>query len=412
MGLPELINEYGEEVITNSDLTSTGGLKNKDRVIRKLNIMFEHVEVSGRGRKIQFTLSGLRNEYVLDKRREQITTLQSMLLHNLKSLIANNQLPKEPYTVNQWMEMLGAGKFYSDIQELNKKLHGKGVEKYFLLNWLPNLNNYKEPNFDKIINDVTVSKEINYLIIKWYKLQFESLIPKAKYLGIKFSEIIMGKRSGDKEIHPLSEDEKKALLSFITDNIKYTGANSRMPWEIVEYNRFISGMGYSKVYTMYTCEVSDKMTFVDYKPIPREKLSPVYIQALKKHIVHKEIGKYKGFFNGLTKLPYRLSVERLDHVNDLWALRSIEKKDLDSLIIKRLQTDYELLLGISTDTIIDKLIRSRMLYKVFKEIIKMFCDIELDDTYYNNAVKNWENAYEKEVENGIEPFSVMEVLKG
>lgn len=411
MGLPELINEYGEDVITNSDLTSTGGLKNKDRVIRKLNIMFEHVETSGRGRKIQFTLSGLRNEYVLDKRREQMSELQRMLLHNLKYLISSNQLPQEPYTARQWMTILGVKQFYKSANELNKKFCEKEIEDHCLLSWMPNFNNYKEPELYKLMNDTAVLKEINYLINRWYKMQFVSMVSKAEYLGIKFHEIFMGKKKGSKKKYILNKSEKRILANFIEISINQTGVSSRMPWENVEYNNFIRSMGYSKVYTMYTCEVDSKMTFVDYKMIPKEEMDYMHIKALKKHIVHKEVGKYKGFFNGLTKLPYWLSVERLDHVNDLWALRSIERKDLDSLIIKRLQTDYELLLGLSTDAIIDKLIRSRMLYKVFKEIIKVFCDIELDDTYYNNAVKNWENAYEKEVENGIEPFSVMEVLK-
>lgn len=412
LGLPELINKYGDEVITNSDLTATGGLKNKDRVIRKLNIMFKHVETHGRGKNIQFTLSEMRSEYILDKRREHITELQSMLLHNLKYLIASNQLPAIPLTASQWIDVLGAKRFYEGVQELNKALHKKNVEKHYLLNWKPNLDNYKDPDLNKIINDTTVTKEINYLISSWRKNQFEILIPKANYLGIEFSEVIMGKKVGKNEISRLTSSEEKRLSNFIIDYVKRTGATSRMPWEDTEYHRIMIDMGYSKVYTMYTCKNNGKMMFNDYTSIPKDKMEFLYIQALKEHIVRKEIGKYKGLFNGLTKLPYRLSLNRLELIEDEWILRSIEKYDLRVLIVKRLQSDYELLLGTGMDDIKNKLIRSRMLYKVFKEIVRTLCDIELDDSYYNKAVKDWETAYKEEVQNGIKPFSVIKSVKG
>ncbi|WP_347284081.1 hypothetical protein [Lactobacillus taiwanensis] len=411
LGLPELINKYGDEVITNSDLTATGGLKNKDRVIRKLNIMFKHVETHGRGKNIQFTLSEMRSEYILDKRREHITELQSMLLHNLKYLIASDQLPAIPLTASQWIDVLGAKRFYEGAQELNKSLHKKNVEKHYLLNWKPDLDNYKDPDLDKIINDTTVIKEINYLISSWRKNQFEILIPKANYLGIEFSEVVMGKKVGKNEISRLSSSEKKRLSNFVIDYVKRTGSTSRMPWEDAEYNRIMIDMGYSKVYTMYTCKNSGKMTFANYMSVPKDKMEYLYIQALKEHVVRKEIGEYKGLFNGLTKLPYHLSLNRIELVEDGWILRSIEKYDLRALIAKRLQNDYELLLGTGMDNIKNKLIRSRMLYKAFKEVVKILCDIELDDDYYNKAIKDWETAYKKEVQSGIKPFSVMKLVK-
>lgn len=412
LGLPELINKYGDEVITNSDLTATGGLKNKDRVIRKLNIMFKHVDTYGRGKNIQFALSEMRSEYVLDKRREHITEFQSMLLHNLKYLIANNQLPTIPLTASQWIDVLGADRFYEGVQGLNKTLHKNNASKHYLLNWKPDLNNYKNPDLDKLINDTAVIKEINYLISSWRRKQFEILIPKANYLGIEFSEVIMGKKVGENEINRLTTSEEEKLSNFIIDYVKRTGANSRMHWEDAEYNRLMIDMGYSKVYTMYTCKNNGKMTFDDYTSIPKDKMEFLYIQALKEHIVRKEIGKYKGLFNGLTKLPYCLSLNRLKLIEDEWILRSIEKYDLRVLIVKRLQSDYELLLGTGMDDIKNKLIRSRMLYKVFKEIVRTLCDIELDDSYYNKAVKDWETAYQKEVQDGIKPFSVIKSVKG
>lgn len=411
LGLPELINKYGDEVITNSDLTATGGLKNKDRVIRKLNIMFKHVETHGRGKNIQFTLSEMKSEYILDKRREHITELQSMLLHNLKYLIASNQLPVTPLTASQWIDVLGAKRFYEDVQELNKALHKKNIEKHYLLNWKPDFNNYRDPDLDKVFNDTTVTKEINYLISSWRKNQFEILIPKANYLGIEFSEVVMGRKVGENEISRLTSSEKRRLSNFIVDYVKRTGANSRMPWEDAEYNRIMINMGYSNVYTMYTCKSNGKMTFTNYKPVPESEMEYLYIKALKEHIVRKEIGEYKGLFNGLTKLPYSLSLNRLELIEDNWILRSIEKYDLKVLIVKKLQNDYELLLGTCVDNIKNKLIRSRMLYKVFKEVVKILCDIELDDSYYNKAIKDWETAYKKEIENGIKQFSVMKAVK-
>ncbi len=412
LGLPELINKYGDEVITSSDLTSTGGLKNKDRVIRKLNIMFEHVETSGRGRKIQFTLSGLRNEYVIDKRRENVTELQNLLLHNLKCLVSSNKLSKKPQTASQWLEILGVGKFYNGLKELYETFHKENYPNNYWLTWKPKLSLYEEPDFERVKSDGAVLREVNRVFNTWYSMQFKALIPKADYLGIKFSEILVGKKNGEDRDYLLCEEEKLELVNFVKNCMKTNGYSSKMVWSSVEYKEFIRDMGYIKVYTMYTCDVNTDLKFENCTTTPKKVMDQIHIQSLKEYIVGREIGKYSGLFDKDTKIPYFLKQERLNLVSDKWVLRSIDRRDLNLSIIKRLQKDYELLLGISSDYAIYKIIYSRMLYKVFKEIIQTFCDVEVDDTYYNNAVKNWENAYKKEVENGIEPFSVMEALKG
>ncbi|MEY8736436.1 hypothetical protein AB9M75_04095 [Lactobacillus sp. AN1001] len=412
LGLPELINKYGDEVITDSDLTSTGGLKNKDRVIRKLNIMFEHVETSGRGRKIQFTLSGLKNEYVIDKRRENVTELQNLLLHNLKCLVSSNKLSKKPQTASQWLEILGVGKFYKGLKELYITFHNEEYPNNYWLTWEPKLSLYEDPDFEKMKSDGTVLREVDRVFNAWYSMQFKALIPKADYLGIKFSEIFVGKKKGEDRDYLLCEEEKLKLVNFVKNYMKINGYSSRMAWSSVEYKEFIRGMGYIKVYTMYTCDVNADLNFENYTMTPKKVMDQTHIQSLKEYIVGREIGKYNGLFGKDTRIPYFLKQERLNLVSDKWVLRSIDRRDLNLSIVKRLQKDYELLLGISSDYGIYKIIYSRMLYKIFKEIIKTFCGIELDDTYYNNAVEKWQKAYEKEIDSGIKLFSVMKALEG
>lgn len=392
----DLIKLYGDTVITPKSLTTTKAIKNKDRVINKLKIMFEHVEVTGRGCNILFELDKPRSFYCIDKRHENISGLQSLLLDNAINILRIEDVRNSKLTPKQWLEKFGIELPYINIHRLGLDIRHLMSYNYddYMTNWFPDLVNYKTPNINKIICDKLVLAEINDILNRWYSGQFKALKSKLEMYGIIFQKQVLCIKNG--AVVPLSSEIVDELKS-----IEKNSLNKKIFRRSAEYKEYLRNKGISRVYTVYKCNVEKDIRQIPTKSSKeiKSRIKKEELLSMQEVFIRKEIGKYNGLFGDNTYIPYEYKLDRLLRIDDRVLLEYMDKERFGRTIISKLKKDYDVYTKINNDPVIYKLKYSRLLYKSFAKIIEISMDTTLSNDVYDKAVSAWESEYKKDLQN-------------